>query len=296
MNDQHLLEPSCCVALAALLHDLGKFAQRAGLNIPNILEYKRNYCPTYGKRYSHIHAAFSAWAIQSIFDHLPNIHQEVLPSTPTRDNLLNIAAMHHKPTTSLERIIATGDRLSSGFDRTEFEEYNQAKELSIGGNRKNVNYLQARQWPILETIRINQTLDDLPQHRLPLKAMAPETIFPELTKIYNNKMAIDEYKNLWDEFVKCLKEIPPLHQTSLPLWLDNFDSLYLTFTHAIPSATATKIKTKFMTIPADVSLYDHSKATAALAVALWQYHNHYQTLEKSFTSRWHSDQSPDDKA
>ena len=39
----------------------------------------------------------------------------------------------------------------------------------------------------------------------------------------------------------------------------------MTFTHAIPSATA------FGTKP-DVSLYDHSKTTAALATALWRWH------------------------
>ena len=52
----------------------------------------------------------------------------------------------------------------------------------------------------------------------------------------------------------------------MPLWLDHFDSCWQTYTHSIPSATAFGAKP-------DVSLYDHSKAVAALAVALWRYHH-----------------------
>ena len=60
-------------------------------------------------------------------------------------------------------------------------------------------------------------------------------------------------------------QIPEAHRQSLSLWLDHFDSLWLAFTHAIPSATAGGVRP-------DVALYDHSKTTAALAVALWRYH------------------------
>ena len=49
------------------------------------------------------------------------------------------------------------------------------------------------------------------------------------------------------------------------MWLDHFDTAWMTFTHAIPAATA------FGTKP-EVSLYDHSKTTAALATALWRWH------------------------
>ena len=63
-----------------------------------------------------------------------------------------------------------------------------------------------------------------------------------------------------------MQDIPSSHRQSLPLWLDHFDSCWQTYTHSIPSATAFGAKP-------DVSLYDHSKAVAALAVALWRYHH-----------------------
>jgi CRISPR-associated protein Csm1 len=75
-----------------------------------------------------------------------------------------------------------------------------------------------------------------------------------------------EYRALWNQFTESLKQIPPSHRNNLPLWLDHFESLWMCFTHAIPSATAGEV------IP-DVSLYDHSKSTSALAVALWRYHD-----------------------
>ncbi|MFQ3666740.1 MAG: type III-A CRISPR-associated protein Cas10/Csm1, partial [Sphingomonadaceae bacterium] len=59
--------------------------------------------------------------------------------------------------------------------------------------------------------------------------------------------------------------IPKSHRSQWPLWLDHFDTLWLTVAHAIPSATA------FGARP-DVSLYDHSKTTAAIATALWRFH------------------------
>lgn len=64
--------------------------------------------------------------------------------------------------------------------------------------------------------------------------------------------------------LQALKSIPKSHRNNWPLWLDHFDSAWLTFTQAIPSATNRGV------IP-DVS-HDHSKAVAALAAALWRWH------------------------
>ena len=78
--------------------------------------------------------------------------------------------------------------------------------------------------------------------------------------------ARQEYARLWEVFEKALAAIPASHRDALPLWLDHFESLWACYAAAIPSATAFNVKP-------DVSLYDHSKAVAALAVALWRYHH-----------------------
>jgi CRISPR-associated protein Csm1 len=104
--------------------------------------------------------------------------------------------------------------------------------------------------------------------RYRLFALTPGSIFPsrrEVCELMTDAPAREEYRRLWDQFLGALKEVPKSHRKALPMWLDHFDSAWLTFTHAIPSATAFNVKP-------DVSLYDHSKTTSALAVALWRWH------------------------
>ncbi|MBF0160456.1 MAG: hypothetical protein HQL58_13150 [Magnetococcales bacterium] len=167
MDDQErLLHASSRVALAALLHDIGKFRERA-VNTP--IDKKGNdgniatYCPFFKGYHSHKHAAYSAMAIDSMEGHLPNIiHQDMTPfsswgdANRRDDSLINAAAMHHKPETPLQRMVATADRLASGFERSDFDDYNQAEEEQEQGR---VNYLRARMWPLLGTLGLDGKQD-----------------------------------------------------------------------------------------------------------------------------------------
>src|SRR5699024_1312352 len=90
----------------------------------------------------------------------------------------------------------------------------------------------------------------------------------------NDAEAKKQYAALWQDFLQGLEKIPASHRKSWPLWLDHFDTAWMTFTQSIPSATA------FGTRP-DVSLYDHSKTTAALAVSLWRWHEENQRVSDS---------------
>ncbi|MCX8018371.1 MAG: type III-A CRISPR-associated protein Cas10/Csm1, partial [Rhodocyclaceae bacterium] len=84
----------------------------------------------------------------------------------------------------------------------------------------------------------------------------------------------------------ALDTIPRSHRGQWPLWLDHFDSAWLAFTHAIPSATNRDV------VP-DVSLYDHSKAVAALAVALWRWHHEHGKVGADATARLADPERPD---
>ncbi len=61
------------IAIAGLLHDIGKFAERGGLNVSN--EYLNNnagqYQPYYNGHYSHKHAVYTAAFIEQIEKLLP---------------------------------------------------------------------------------------------------------------------------------------------------------------------------------------------------------------------------------
>ncbi|MBF0109730.1 MAG: type III-A CRISPR-associated protein Cas10/Csm1 [Magnetococcales bacterium] len=280
MERKRLLEASARFALSALLHDLGKFAERAGMEAANLDGHKAVYCPLSPKKtYSHVHAAYTAMAVDVIERSIPDIRKgEMTPFSSwgdlerKDDSLINAAAMHHKPETKLQKIIAQADRLASGFERSEADLYQHAQEEREESPGKRVDHYTARLWPLLETITPTGNFRQ-PRHRYPLKAMAPETLFPvPVTEHPNKDHSRKEYESLWQDFIAGLEKIPSSHRHSLPLWLDHFDSLWLTFTYAIPSATATRTADgTFLSIPADVSLHDHSKAVAALAVALWRH-------------------------
>ncbi|MBS98296.1 MAG: type III-A CRISPR-associated protein Cas10/Csm1 [Oceanospirillaceae bacterium] len=279
MSEQRL-EASSRVALAAYLHDLGKFAERARLDVSkDDLDYhKQEYCPRRptengGYFNTHIHAAYTALAFNLIEQDLPALRgEEFFPfgsslSPQITDSLVNAAAHHHAPETFLQWIIATADRAASGFEREAFERYNESEDITDTG----LNHYQARQLSLFESIRLDgstpKSLAEL-TYRQPLQPFSPAALFPKArteTETSDNKKAQAEYRKLWDEFLLELDKIPNSHRERLSLWLDHFDSAWQTFTHAIPSATVRGTRP-------DVSLYDHSRTTSALATALWRYH------------------------
>ncbi|MBP8054092.1 MAG: type III-A CRISPR-associated protein Cas10/Csm1, partial [Burkholderiaceae bacterium] len=291
MQTNELLAATCRIALAAYLHDLGKFAERARLEVPKdaLDAHKTQYCPFHttdkgGKNgyHSHVHAAYTGLAFDLIEQTAPDliqgemhpfVNRAQLQGNPaqTTDSLINAASAHHKPETFLQWVIATADRVASGFEREAFDAYNAAKdentETKTGGN-----HYQARQLSLFEQIHLDGkshkvTARDL-EWRYPLKALSPTAIFPqkrEQCEPGEDGKAQAEYKALWNDFLAALESIPKSHRSNWPLWLDHFDTAWMTFTHAIPAATA------FGTKP-EVSLYDHSKTTAALATALWRWH------------------------
>lgn len=303
-RDTDLLAATCRVALAAYLHDLGKFAERARIEVPTdaLHAHKTQYCPfrytdAGGKNgyHTHVHAAYTGLAFDVVEQSAPDlikgdmhpfINREQLQSDPTRttDSLINAAAAHHRPETFLQWVIATADRVASGFERDEFDTYNDAKDENTE-TATGRNHYQARQLSLFEQIRLDGSVQKITAKNLlwryPLKALSPKAIFPELRENCepgDDKIAQAQYKALWDDFLKALRDIPKSHSGNWPLWLDHFDTAWLTFTQAIPAATA------FGTKP-EVSLYDHSKTTAALATALWRWHEAEQQTNAAAASR-----------
>ncbi|MEI6146586.1 MAG: type III-A CRISPR-associated protein Cas10/Csm1 [Methylococcales bacterium] len=273
-----LLEQSSRIALAAFLHDLGKFAERAKIPISQeaLDANKQMYCPHHKKFtddkgwFSHVHAAYTGLAMDLIEDYLPDLTgTDFAPfgswkTNAADDSFINAAAKHHKPDTFLQWVIATADRVASGFDREEFEKYNEAEEGTSTGK----NHYTARQLPLFEQIRLDSEADQTYAYRYPLKPLSPNSIFPVIAKQCegnDDKAAQKEYLELWQGFVGDLKLMPKSHRNNWSLWLDHFETLWGVYTQAIPSATAFNIRP-------DVSLYDHSRVAAAMATALWRYH------------------------
>lgn len=278
----NLLDASCRLALAALLHDLGKFHERSGLPV-------QGDAAGLVTLYRYSHAAHTGGAWDEVARFAPDLLKGDVAPFASRsageditDSLVNAAAAHHKPSSFLQWIIATADRAASGFERQKFDAYNADAE---GETFTRKNRYQARLVTLFEQLAPKRNLD----HAYPLVALSPQALFPQPrahVEPTRDEEARAEYAALWQQFVTALDAIPRSHRQQWPLWLDHFDTAWLAFTHAIPSATNRDV------VP-DVSLYDHSKAVAALAVALWRWHHDAGKVGAGDTARLADPERPD---
>jgi len=263
-------ETTLKIAIAGFMHDIGKFADKKVFNISDqfLIDNTDLYQPNYKGNYTHRHAVYTAAFIDHIEKLLPRKFNQA--NWGLEDSFINLAAGHHKPETRMQWIIAMADRISSGWDRDEFDkEYNRSVAWQ--------NYRQTRLLPIFERLMHAEESEpetsDEYSYCYPLKEISPKNIFPGTKNQVHpkdNQTAIEEYQNLFDEFVYALERL--IHkEENLELWFEHFDSLMMVFTSAIPAARAGNV------IP-DVSLYDHSKITAALAVAIYLYHQHTDSM------------------
>ncbi len=252
------------MALGGFLHDIGKIVDPAVLKLSKAYEENNAhlYQPVYQGRYSHSHALYTAAFIEFEKDLFP---REVFAwSTEKGDSFINLCAMHHKPETPLQWIIAVADRLSSGLDRHSAEEEGERR---IDPRR----YRQTRLRPIFEELRLQDAHDSRPpmerHYAYPLTPLSASSIFP----IRSDRGAGDaenesreHYSSLFRGFLRDFGAL--LHRTeSLALWFEHLDTCAMRYWSAVPSARAGDV------VP-DVSLYDHCRTTAALASALYLYH------------------------
>lgn len=264
-------ETTLKIAAAAFIHDIGKFSDRGVLDISEqyINDNSGLYLPFFHGRHSHYHAIYTAGFIETMKDYLPPEFNS--PSWGEDDAFINLAAGHHKPETPLQWVVAIADRVSSGWDRDTFK----------GEDDQHVSwrdYKLTRLLPIFEQIstaeqeRLNDTIDKY-AYRYPLKPVSPLSIFPGLKeKIVpeTNEAAVNEYAELYRGFIDGLKKLRHREENTA-LWFEHFESLMMLYTSCIPAARVGDV------VP-DVSLYDHSHTTAALAAAIYLYHFQTSTM------------------
>ncbi len=253
------------IALAGLCHDTGKLAQGCMEVSQDYRE--RNaplYQPVWEGRYSHQHALYTAAFLEE--------HQELLPQELFSHNwgegdiFVNLAACHHKPETPMQWIVALADRIASGLDRASFEH---------GESIAWQDFKKTRLLPVFEALdpENSDRFTSAGEYNFvyPLQAVSSQSIFPVPRQDCSRQEAEEEYRQLFGLFRQKLGEL--YHRNTDPaLWAQHFDSLYMAVTSMIPAA-------RVGDVVHDVSLYDHSRATAALAAALYRYHQDTNTLE-----------------
>ncbi|MEI6125149.1 MAG: type III-A CRISPR-associated protein Cas10/Csm1 [Pseudomonadota bacterium] len=238
------------IAMAGMLHDIGKFMQRAEVPLSDAskrMEY--TLCPVYKGFYSHKHVLWT-----NEFFNLHESHR-ILGATKEFDSIANLASYHHNASNKMQEIIQLADRLSSGSDRVENEEEADDK----------TGYKKTRLHSILEYMAIEHNDMTSPQYRYELHPLddKAENCFP----VHSNSLSppdgdllVNAYGQLWDEFQK---DSVKLSCEDIPSFVTSLLSLLEKHTWCIPSSTIDR---------PDISLFDHAKTTAAIAVALYLYH------------------------
>ena len=255
------------IYLAALLHDIGKFYQRADTGSVHSSQYlnahnraESTYCPVYKGQYSHKHVLWTAQFIEDfkpVFQNLLQEDAEILSSG--KDSLLHLAAEHHLAKEQLSewgRLIKEADCLSSGMDRSLEEAFRDSADESDTAWDA---FKRKRMVSILQTIVGPDGKKPADTGaRLPVESMrlTKKDAFP---KRFDMNKETPDYASLWEKFKGEFKFI---QANTYRAFSETFLKLLFKYASCVPAST--------IHFP-DVSLYDHLKTTAALAVCLYDF-------------------------
>lgn len=244
------------VVLAALLHDIGKFYQRAddaGAKRSEHLqsEIKRleeMYCPLINnswRGYKHV-----VWTAQFLADHEP-FFKGLLRDDYAR--FFKATVSHHRPDPAdvWQLLVQQADHFSAGADRTQQSGMQDAQAERGWDRFKNV-----RMTSIFQSVGPAPEQDRM---RLPIASLRlMEDYFPQ------HSIAVPgqpEYASLWREFSEAFLVVKE-QTNSVNALIENLLALFAKFLVNVPSST--------QHLP-DVSLYDHLKSTAAMAAGLYDF-------------------------
>jgi CRISPR-associated protein Csm1 len=238
------------VALGALLHDIGKFWQRTGRERYLYEEFGKGEVGRHG-----LHALWSGLFFQ----------QHVLPKLPDFGEAGLYAQFHHRPDwlqsaddprkQKLTAIVQQADHLAAQFDRD-----NRPADDPRGSPA--FDRLEAVTERIAATERGEQRREsNRANWYYPLTPLSlTDDVYPVevADKNTHRQRLTSEYAVLWDAFIAEHNRLPA---GDFRAYFDTLPALLHKYLWCIPSAT-------YVDYPS-ISLYDHSRVTAALAVCLY---------------------------
>lgn len=243
------------VYLLALLHNIGKFWRRAD---DGDFE-KSKYLNTEEKAYlktlfvsnevviKNLHVLWTVAFVRKYKHIFGNLLSD---SGLTLEDFIQIAADHHLPykaQTALGQILKEATSLSSGLDREDedsIEDYSEEKTHNVASNQ--------RLKPIFECLLTEKTSN---LYSYPIsKITLDRSSFPKEKCIEESN-----YRQLWDDFEL---EFGYIHANSIKSFSETLLSLLYKYTCNVPIS--------FNSMQ-EVSLYDHLKTTASIAVSLYEW-------------------------
>jgi CRISPR-associated protein Csm1 len=254
------------IYLAAVLHDIGKFYQRADKRFSDthseLSEYSRklaeDICPLNEQgRFGYQHVVWTnefLVKMQNKLEKVPGIKQNLYQENH-EDSIANFACNHHKPQTELQAIITMADWWSAGMDRR------AAKEVEDGTKNDSINWGNGRYKQIPLYSVFNGINEGKYQFAYPLQALSidEERCFPKSIKEKTDGASEEQYGKLWQQFSDEFEKLPT---DSFNGFTESLLFLLKKYTWCIPSNTMDM---------ANVSLYEHLKTTAAFADCLYLY-------------------------
>lgn len=236
------------LVLAALLHDIGEFCHRAegvgsrAMEGGNRLQEKN---PQNHRQV--LHTDFFIRHDLPLPTELDNEHM--------RERLARLASSYHKPSEKelLELALCAGDRLSAGADRRSGEKAN--------GEEENARLLSIFEQLSLKGARPLAELQEGLRHRL---ASIEDDPFPVPLELARQS----GYSELFTDFKAGLQNLPL--KMGVARYIASLVSLLEKYTWCIPSSAHNSLT--------DISLFDHSHITAAIAQALAVYHDEEKGL------------------
>jgi len=257
------------VALGALLHDIGKLAQRAAGKLPaHVLKRKTDVLPAYKGRQSHWHAlwsdAFFDWTEQEGLDWPEGVNPHWV-----RD----LAVFHHNPLQAYRdnpllaatELVTLADRAASGYERKARDEDIEAEPGADSTGSARHKYRRIPQTAITCAISFGDTSGKQGWYRP--SVFSAQTLMPE--ESFSGQDVENAYPSLWKDFKTGWKEVVARAGNDPRAFEEGVLSLMERTCWAVPSSTVDQ---------PDVSLHDHARAVAAFAVALYHYHKAHGEL------------------
>ncbi len=236
------------VVLGGLLHDIGKFMNRA-----KDIHKKHPYCSEQfvsddTEKFKKL--CKEEWVDFELLKTICKRHHE----NPQLGDELLVQKINDEKIRSLAYIVSRADNYSSA---------EREKNESYDGEAKNIaNFKKNRLASIFSEITIsgeNSSMNNKKSHKyLRLKKLSPSASFA----VNIADAEATDYSGLYDEFGSELKKLEGIKKYNL-----FYNALYSIFENTLTSVPSDASQTE-----GDVSLFDHLSTTSAIAACLYQYH------------------------
>ncbi|MCS6952951.1 MAG: type III-A CRISPR-associated protein Cas10/Csm1 [Bryobacterales bacterium] len=270
MNDKQM--PTCEeTVLGVFLHDIGKFFQRADFALPaHVRELDSTILPKdpQSGRYTHQHVLWTDF----FFDEL-GWDREAPPGVRWRQ-VRHVAVFHHAPDNgkaeigAVAWIAAEADRLSAGMDRKPRDEEEEQK-------RSRPDYARTPLVSPFQGVQLEATLGTAPDSFVPLEELSAEEAAVPRPKLDTSDYPV-RYRRLAERFREEFEALLALPGAAFDVFAEALHSLSERYLHAVPSSVKDQ---------PDISLHDHSRAAAAVAAALYRFHEREGSLDEAAAIR-----------